>query len=389
MMKAEAVESSTLTKNLPEGWRWARLREVCDFNYGSGLPSQLRQEGDVPVYGSNGIVGYHNQALTQGPTIIIGRKGSIGQVHLSQVPCWPIDTTYFIEHPKIDVDLKWLSYWLRALHLDELNKAAAIPGLNRDDAYALKISLPPLAEQQRIVAILNEQIATVQKAKDASETQLEAAKALPSVYLRSVFESSEAQKWPVSHVSQLCDRINYGYTASADFKAREPRFLRITDIQNGSVDWEQVPGCQISPDAEASYTLADGDIVFARTGGTTGKSFLIKSPPRSVFASYLIRLRPRSSSVIPEFLYLFFQSENYWQQIKASMRGGAQPNVNAVLLGGVTLPLPPIPIQVEVVARLNEQMMVMENIRKALEEQLHFISALPAVLLQRAFNGEL
>ena len=87
---------------LPEGWQWVRIEEVCEFSYGSGLPTHLRQEGMIPVYGSNGIVGYHDQAITTGPTIIIGRKGSIGEVHFSLTPCWPIDTTYFIHHT-IDV----------------------------------------------------------------------------------------------------------------------------------------------------------------------------------------------------------------------------------------------------------------------------------------------
>src|SRR5689334_1587769 len=100
---------------LPQGWQWARLGEICDFTYGSGLPTHERQQGPISVYGSNGIVDYHNKALTNGPTIIIGRKGSIGEVHFSPEPCWPIDTTYYIEKPKLDVNLDWLVYLLRSL----------------------------------------------------------------------------------------------------------------------------------------------------------------------------------------------------------------------------------------------------------------------------------
>src|SRR5512139_1075140 len=100
-------------RRLPSGWQNIKLGEVCEFAYGSSLPSNRRIPGTIPVYGSNGIVGYHVQALTTGPTIIVGRKGSIGEVHFSPVPCWPIDTTYYIEHPKLDSDLIWLTYWLR------------------------------------------------------------------------------------------------------------------------------------------------------------------------------------------------------------------------------------------------------------------------------------
>jgi hypothetical protein len=129
--------------------------------------------GTIPAYGSNGVVGYHNQAMTGGPTIIIGRKGSIGEVHFSAVARWPIDTTYYIDRPRLDADLVWLSYWLRALNLHELNKAAAVPGLNREDAYAFEIPLQPLSEQKRIAAILNEQMASVERARAAAEDQLD------------------------------------------------------------------------------------------------------------------------------------------------------------------------------------------------------------------------
>ena len=228
----------------------------------------------------------------------------------------------------------------------------------------------------------------IQRARVAAEAQGEAAKALHAAYLRAIFNSPEAQQWPRRHVSQLCDRVDYGFTASADFTVKEPRFLRITDIQNGGVDWGKVPGCQISPAEEAGNRLVDGDIVFARTGATTGKSFLIKQPPRSVFASYLIRLRP-NNEVTAEYMYAFFQSDGYWKQIRASARGGAQPNVNATLLGAIALPLPTISEQRHIAARLSERMAAVERTRKALVTQLATINALPAALLRRAFSGEL
>lgn len=143
---------------------------------------------------------------------------------------------------------------------------------------------------------------------------------------------SDHSNWETVQVQEICEIIDYGYTASADFTVAEPRFLRITDIQDGQVHWEQVPGCVISPSDETKKRLVDGDIVFARTGGTTGKSFLIQNLPRAVFASYLIRLRTNNRAV-PQFLYLFFQSDDYWRQISESAQGAAQPNVNATSLG--------------------------------------------------------
>ncbi|MEO0277966.1 MAG: restriction endonuclease subunit S [candidate division WOR-3 bacterium] len=172
---------------LPDGWKWVKLGEVCEFEYGTGLPERDRKGGSIPVFGSNGIIGYHNSAITQGPTIIIGRKGSIGQVNYSDVPCWPIDTTYYIDSSKTNCNLLWLYWLLKWLRLDLLNKATGVPGLNREDAYNLVIPLPPVEEQSRIAQILQEIMSEVEKARSACEKQLEAVNALPQAYLRKAF----------------------------------------------------------------------------------------------------------------------------------------------------------------------------------------------------------
>lgn len=147
--------------------------------------------------------------------------------------------------------------------------------------------------------------------------------------------------WRLVKLGDVSNRIHYGFTASADFSRTETRLLRITDIQDGLVKWNKVPGCKISPDEEADNLLTNGDIVIARTGATTGKSFLIQNPPRAVVASYLIRIQP-SSKILPQYLYYFCQSSNYWKQIEANARGAAQEGVNATLLSSLILPLPPL-----------------------------------------------
>jgi len=172
---------------LPAGWRWVRLGEVCIFEYGTGLTERDRLGGEVPVFGSNGVVGYHNAAITQGPTIIIGRKGSIGQVNYSESPCWPIDTTYYIDSSKTNCDITWLYWWLKSLSLDLLNKATGVPGLNREDAYKQLIPLPPFHEQKHIAARLQELMQEIEHAKTACEKQLDAINALPQAILRKAF----------------------------------------------------------------------------------------------------------------------------------------------------------------------------------------------------------
>lgn len=133
----------------------------------------------------------------------------------------------------------------------------------------------------------------------------------------------------------------------------------------------------------------DGDIVFARTGGTVGKNFLIKDPPRAVFASYLIRLRPAKDVIDPEYLYAFLQSDGYWRQLRMASRGGAQPNVNATLLGNLELPIPSTGKQQAMLSNLREQMAHVTKLTEVIERELETINFLPAALLRRAFTGGL
>lgn len=148
--------------------------------------------------------------------------------------------------------------------------------------------------------------------------------------------------WTSDYLNELATTIDYGLTASATDNPVGPKFLRITDIQNGKVNWNSVPFCKPSEKEQSRYKLAPGDIVFARTGATTGKSFLIdECPANSVFASYLIRVRP-SERLNPRFLYHYFQTDDYWKQIASRSSGTAQPGVNASKLANLRIPLPPL-----------------------------------------------
>ena len=94
----------------PANWCEVALGEICEFKYGKSLPDAIRAGGNVPVFGSNGVVGQHNESITVAPVIVVGRKGSLGEVNFSSVPCWPIDTTYYIDSTATGADLRWLAY---------------------------------------------------------------------------------------------------------------------------------------------------------------------------------------------------------------------------------------------------------------------------------------
>ena len=135
-------------------WRTVTVGEFAPFTYGKGLPASKRNPiGRVPVFGSNGIVGYHDSALTDGPTIIIGRKGTAGAVHYSPVPCWPIDTTFFVTGSDASL-LRFKYYALRTLGFEHMNSDSAVPGLNRDVAHARELRVLEESEQRAIAHIL-------------------------------------------------------------------------------------------------------------------------------------------------------------------------------------------------------------------------------------------
>jgi type I restriction enzyme, S subunit len=136
-------------------------------------------------------------------------------------------------------------------------------------------------------------------------------------------------------LSSLTEDPQYGYTASAAAEPVGPKLVRITDLQDGQIKWETVPYCDCPEPTR--YWLKAGDILFARTGATTGKTHLVESDADAVFASYLIRVRPRSG-VSADYLYSFFQSDSYWSQIMDEKEGSAQPNVNGRKLMTILIP---------------------------------------------------
>lgn len=188
--------------------------------------------------------------------------------------------------------------------------------------------------------------------------------------------------WPRTTVDELAERVDYGLTASATWDKAGPQFLRITDIQNGTVDWPSVPYCSC-PDVDLSrYSLKIGDIVFTRTGATTGKSYLIREcPPNAVFASYLIRIRP-NAKVDPRYLAYFFDTPDYWGQVALRAQGAGQPGINASKLKELSIPLPPLPEQKRIAAILDQA----DAIRRKRKEAVQTAAKLPTAIFLDMFG---
>jgi len=202
-------------------------------------------------------------------------------------------------------------------------------------------------------------------------------------------ESKLPKDWKIVDLKSISDSIQYGYTESSSKEKIGPKFLRITDIQDNKVFWNDVPYCKIDNEIKSKYLLKDGDLVFARTGATVGKSFLIKGEiPEAVFASYLIRVRV-NLKINEKYLSYFFQSPNYWNQITEGQVGIGQPNVNGTKLGQLQITIAPIEEQQAIVSKIEELLSDLENGKQQLLIAQQQLKVYRQSLLKWAFEGRL
>lgn len=159
-------------------WKKCKLGEFCPFKYGKGLLQKDRKKGNIPVFGSNGINDWHSQPYVKTAGLIIGRKGTAGSVHLSKIPFWPIDTTFYIKDEPEKRNLLFTYYLLKNSALKNLVSDSAVPGLNRDAAHALELLIPPLDEQKRIAEILGAFDDKIELLQKQNKTLEDMAKAL-------------------------------------------------------------------------------------------------------------------------------------------------------------------------------------------------------------------
>ncbi|EJY4339015.1 restriction endonuclease subunit S [Vibrio cholerae] len=160
-----AMQDSELGE-IPVGWEVKQLKDILELAYGKALKKTDRVDGDVPVYGSGGLTGYHNQSLVEGPGIIVGRKGTVGSVYWEPKAFYPIDTVFYVK-PRAGYSLKYCHLVLQNLGLKDMNTDAAVPGLNRDNAYRLDVITPT----KDVMNLFKEIMQTLQSNVDANNAQ--------------------------------------------------------------------------------------------------------------------------------------------------------------------------------------------------------------------------
>ena len=254
------------------------------------------------------------------------------------------------------------------------------------------VEFPSLPEQRAIAHVLQ----TIQEAKLARQSEIvleRERKAALMDYLFSHGTKGESRKqtkigeipesWEVVSLGSYCYKPDYGYTESANDSPIGPKFLRITDIQNDEVNWENVPYCVCDEEIKEKYLLKTGDIVIARIGATTGKAYIIDDCPEAVFASYLIRVRAKDN-LLPIFLAQYFRTNSYWRQIDQSKGGRLKGGVNIPILSHLVLPLPDLSEQQQIANTLQ----ACDTKIAALEQETQHLDELFHAMLDELMTGQ-
>ena len=379
----------------PNGWRALRLGDAVSFEYGKSLPSAQRRGGPVPVCGSNGVVGYHDESLVRGPGIVVGRKGSVGAVAWMGCDFWPIDTTYYV-NPTSQTDARWLYYAISNLRLERLNEATGIPGLNRSTATSLHFQLPPIVEQRKMAAILSSVDNAIEKTQAVIDhIQVVKRGLLQALFVRGIpgrhtqFKQSEIgdipTEWTVVQLEELCSHV-------VDCLHRTPPYtdvgypaIRTSDLLAGRLLLDKAKRVSRNTYLEQISRLEPtvGDVFYSREG-TFGLAASVPPDVELCISQRMMHFRARPS-IDPGFLMWLLNSPTVYRQAVNSVGGSTVGHVNIRSIRRFLVPLPEREEQTQLAAVLNSVSQVEVTSERSLSGHQRAKRALMSVLL----TGEL
>ncbi|HUH41582.1 MAG TPA: restriction endonuclease subunit S [Sulfurimonas sp.] len=388
--------------NVPDGWRVEKLGEVCQFINGYAFKSNEFKTVGVPIVRIGNLVDdkieltdviCYDENTKLEPYIVVKEDiliamsgATTGKIAFSN-----IEKKLYLNQRigSIRVNKKiLLSKYLfnfiggKKSYLLSLAGGSAQPNLSSGDIKKLEIPLPPLPQQEKIVKVLDISSALVEKQRLLMEKY--------DMFLKSKFIEmfgdpiSNPMGWEVEKLGDVCiSKGEYGSGASAiEYDKNKPRYLRITDILESGYLSENKKSPSI---IEEKYYMNKGDIVFARSGATVGKTYLHLSDEQLLFAGYLIRFVPNQIKINPTFLFYYTKTNFYDSWILSKQKVVAQPNINAKDYSALKIYLPPITLQNKF-AQIVEKI---EQIKEKENKKLTHLQTLHNSLMERAFKGEI
>ena len=385
-----------------------KIGNVCDISSGNSIPvkekeSLYKNASDGLPYvatkdiGFDGIINYQNgvripikysskfKISKKNSTFVCGEGGSAGKkIAFSTEDCHFVNKLFSIT-PGKEIIPKYLYYYTLSNRFKTQFKKAIhglIGGVSLLKIKNFEISYPSIEDQKKIVNKIDKIFDSIGKEIFSSKKQLQNTQMLYQSSIDSILRKETDKKILLGSFSN----INYGYTTKASHQKGSYKIIRITDIQDGKVDWNNVPFCEVKKDKLKNVLLHDGDIVFARTGATTGKSYIVKNPKNTVFASYLIRLSVDKNRFLPKFIYHYFQSSSYWQQINEGITGSAQGGFNASKLKNLQIPFIDVGKQENLTIKLNEIFSKTEELKNLYQTKIENLKNLKLSILQQEYN---
>ncbi|MFD3396180.1 restriction endonuclease subunit S [Alteromonas macleodii] len=389
-----------MSNSLLDRWINIKLGDVLELKYGKSLPAKTRDGEGYPVYGSNGVVGQHSLPLVPTEGIIVGRKGSYGEVQLSLEPFFPIDTTYFIDE-LFEQPLKYWFYQLKNLPLTQLNRSTAIPGLNREDAYSQEIKLPPLAEQKVIAEKLDKLLAKV----DSIKARLDAVPDTLKRFRQSVLAAAVSGKlteewrgkkdWDVqSDALSSFVKIDVGHAfKSKEFSEEGVPLLRGQNIEPGALKWNET---KYFPEAKlvehSKLFINEGDIILAmdRPIISTGLKLAIakKEDLPCVLVQRVARFK-EFNGLTPTYLYMLLSELSFMNYIQPNQTGSDIPHISGKQILNFKVNVPSIKEQEELTLRVEQLFAYADKVEAEVNATQERVNQLTQSILAKAFRGEL
>ncbi len=431
--KLPAIKKQDITFALPEGWQACYFGDIYSLVYGDNLPKAKRTEsGEFLVYGSNGSVGTHNLFSVGSPCLVIGRKGSAGAINLSDQPCWVTDVAYSLI-PPVGISLKYCFLHLQTLGLDSLGKGIK-PGLNRNEANALVVCIPPSDEQHRIVAKVDELMALCDQLEQQTETSIEAHQVLVTTLLNTLTNSADAdelmQNWArisehfdtlftteesidqlkqaILQLAVMGKLVSFGNSRKTMLKEllsfgprnglspkeapsrTELKVLKLGATSYGSLDLEQSKYIDVDIKDKPYLCLTRGDILIQRgnSANFVGSNVLIQEDYHNyIYPDLMMKLRV-NQLISPEFLSLVLSAnasrEHMWKQMTGT--SGTMPKISKKVVEGLPVTFPTNKnIQVEVVSQTNKLIALCDKLRTRLTGCSETKATLCDVMTQQAY----
>jgi len=327
-----------------------KIGDICSFDYGKPLKKEDRVKGDFPVFGSNGIVDFHNKFLVEAPFVVVGRKGSAGEVHYSEKSGFPIDTTFYIKLKNEDhVKIKYLFLILKSIDLKGVNVQSGVPGLNRNDAYQIKIPLPTLSVQEEIVA----EIDSYQKIIDGARQVVENYK--PRIDIDP--------EWPMVELRKVCKKITDGSHFSPPTIDLGYPYITVRDLNKGNIDFincKKISKSDYETLVRSGCKPKENDILFSKDG-TVGKTAFINHEIDFVVLSSLAILTPNLKVIHPKFLYQILSTDWFIAKAIENKTGVAIRRIVLKTLKTIMIPLPDLVTQKILVEKIDNEIQLIKN----------------------------